>query len=186
MARILHICNTLQKSQYLKTGNFVKFLSDKIYGSREGHSAKLRRTRSEVSPNTVLPRFAEVISETSPNSLRRFAEVTSEASPMLRRTQLRYFAEVTSEASPNSLRGFAEVTSEASPKSPPKLRRTQLRYFAEVTSEASPKHTLQRHISSCTSTVAHYRISTYVTTRLAKLSVSHLPVEILSAELHAT
>ena len=97
----------------------------------EKGTPKLRRTRSEVSPNTVLPRFAEVISEASPNSLRRFAEVTSEASPM--------------------------------------LRRTQLRYFAEVTSEASPKHTLQRHISSCTSAVAHYRISTYVTTRLAKL-----------------
>ena len=30
MARILHICNTLQKSKYLKTGNFLKFLSVKI------------------------------------------------------------------------------------------------------------------------------------------------------------
>ena len=30
MARILHICNTLQKSKDLKTGNFLKFLSVKI------------------------------------------------------------------------------------------------------------------------------------------------------------
>ena len=96
----------------------------------EKGTPKLRRTRSEVSPNTVLPRFAEVISEASPNSLRSFAEVTYEASPMLRRTQLRYFAEVISEASPNPapilrrshLRSFAEPSSDTSPKSPPKLR----------------------------------------------------------------
>ena len=56
----------------------------------EKGTPKLHQTCSEVSPNTVLPRFAEVISEASPNSLRSFAEVTSEASPMLRRTQLRY------------------------------------------------------------------------------------------------
>ena len=30
MARILHICNTLQKSKYLKPDNFLKFLSVKI------------------------------------------------------------------------------------------------------------------------------------------------------------
>ena len=59
----------------------------------EKGTPKLRRTRSEVSPNTVLPRFAEVIPEASPNSLRSFAEVTSEASPILRRTQLQYFAD---------------------------------------------------------------------------------------------
>ena len=148
----------------------------------EKGTPKLRRTRSEVSPNTVLPRFAEVISEASPNSLRRFAEVTSEASPnsapILRRSHLRSFAELTPRLRRSHLRSFAELSSDTSPKSPPKLRR--------IISQASPKHTLQRHISSCTSAVAHYRISTYVTTRLAKLSVSHLPVEILSAELHAT
>ena len=47
MARICHICNTLQISKYLKIGNFVKFLSVKIRISSkmciqqdEDHSSK--------------------------------------------------------------------------------------------------------------------------------------------------
>ena len=87
----------IQSYQYCYFGGGVLYSMEAEKGT-----PKLRRTRSEVSPNTVLPRFAEVISE---------------ASPMLRRTQLRYFAEVTSEASPNPA---------------PILRRSHLRSFAEV------------------------------------------------------
>ena len=60
----------------------------------EKGTPKLRRSRSEVSPNTVLPRFAEVISEASLKS-----------PPKLRRC-------------------FSKLSSDTSPKSPPKLRRS--------------------------------------------------------------
>ena len=83
----------------------------------EKGTPKLRLTRSEVSPNTILPRFAEL----APKLRRRFAELSTYAC----------FTERSSDT-------LAEVTSEASPNSAPKRRRTQLRYFAEVTSEASP------------------------------------------------
>ena len=112
----------------------------------EKGTPKLRRTRSEVSPNTVLPRFAEVISEASPNSLRSFADASPDSAPILRRSHLRSFADASPDSAPILRRSHLRSFADASPKSPPKLRRTQLRYFAEVTSEASPKFSSRHFI----------------------------------------